>query len=281
MTTAEKKELTALAVRLRMGVVEAVHAAKSGHPGGSMSAAEAFTYLYQRELNVSSANPRWSDRDRFVLSKGHTAPGLYAALALRGFFPAEELKTLRKSGSRLQGHPNMNETPGVDMSTGSLGQGVSAAAGMALAARVQGKTCRVYTLLGDGELEEGEVWEALMFSAHYGLDNLCVLIDNNGLQIDGPVKDVMSPYPIVEKLAAFGLHVLTVDGHDFDQLEAAFREARETDGRPTAIVLKTVKGKGVSFMENQVGWHGKAPSDEEYEQAMAELRAQLENVEAM
>jgi transketolase len=281
MTTAEKKELTALAVRLRMGVVEAVHAAKSGHPGGSMSAAEAFTYLYQRELNVSSANPRWSDRDRFVLSKGHTAPGLYAALALRGFFPAEELKTLRKSGSRLQGHPNMNETPGVDMSTGSLGQGVSAAAGMALAARVQGKTCRVYTLLGDGELEEGEVWEALMFSAHYGLDNLCVLIDNNGLQIDGPVKDVMSPYPIVEKLAAFGLHVLTVDGHDFDQLEAAFREARETAGRPTAIVLKTVKGKGVSFMENQVGWHGKAPSDEEYEQAMAELRAQLENVEAM
>ncbi len=281
MTTAEKKELTALAVRLRMGVVEAVHAAKSGHPGGSMSAAEAFTYLYQRELNVSSANPRWSDRDRFVLSKGHTAPGLYAALALRGFFPAEELKTLRKSGSRLQGHPNMNETPGVDMSTGSLGQDVSAAAGMALAARVQGKTCRVYTLLGDGELEEGEVWEALMFSAHYGLDNLCVLIDNNGLQIDGPVKDVMSPYPIVEKLAAFGLHVLTVDGHDFDQLEAAFREARETAGRPTAIVLKTVKGKGVSFMENQVGWHGKAPSDEEYEQAMAELRAQLENVEAM
>ena len=280
MTTAEKKELTALAVRLRMGVVEAVHAAKSGHPGGSLSAAEAFTYLYQRELNVSSADPRWADRDRFVLSKGHTAPGLYAALALRGFFPVEELKTLRKCGSRLQGHPNMNETPGVDMSTGSLGQGVSAAAGMALAAKVQGKACRVYTLLGDGELDEGEVWEALMFSAHYGLDNLCVLIDNNGLQIDGAIKDVMSPYPIVEKLAAFGLHVLAVDGHDFDQLEAAFREARETAGRPTAIVLKTVKGKGVSFMENQVGWHGKAPSDEEYEQAMAELRAQLENAEA-
>ncbi len=280
MTTAEKKELTALAVRLRMGVVEAVHAAKSGHPGGSLSAAEAFTYLYQRELNVSSADPRWADRDRFVLSKGHTAPGLYAALALRGFFPVEELKTLRKCGSRLQGHPNMNETPGVDMSTGSLGQGVSAAAGMALAAKVQGKACRVYTLLGDGELDEGEVWEALMFSAHYGLDNLCVLIDNNGLQIDGAIKDVMSPYPIVEKLAAFGLHVLAVDGHDFDQLEAAFREARETAGRPTAIVLKTVKGKGVSFMENQVGWHGKAPSDEEYEQAMAELRTQLENVEA-
>ena len=263
-----------------MGVVEAVHAAKSGHPGGSLSAAEAFTYLYQRELNVSSADPRWADRDRFVLSKGHTAPGLYAALALRGFFPVEELKTLRKCGSRLQGHPNMNETPGVDMSTGSLGQGVSAAAGMALAAKVQGKACRVYTLLGDGELDEGEVWEALMFSAHYGLDNLCVLIDNNGLQIDGAIKDVMSPYPIVEKLAAFGLHVLAVDGHDFDQLEAAFREARETAGRPTAIVLKTVKGKGVSFMENQVGWHGKAPSDEEYEQAMAELRTQLENVEA-
>lgn len=280
MTTAEKKELTALAVRLRMGVVEAVHAAKSGHPGGSLSAAEAFTYLYQRELNVSSADPRWADRDRFVLSKGHTAPGLYAALALRGFFPVEELKTLRKCGSRLQGHPNMNETPGVDMSTGSLGQGVSAAAGMALAAKVQGKACRVYTLLGDGELDEGEVWEALMFSAHYGLDNLCVLIDNNGLQIDGAIKDVMSPYPIVEKLAAFGLHVLAVDGHDFDQLEAAFREARETAGRPTTIVLKTVKGKGVSFMENQVGWHGKAPSDEEYEQAMAELRTQLENVEA-
>ena len=280
MTTAEKKELTALAVRLRMGVVEAVHAAKSGHPGGSLSAAEAFTYLYQRELNVSSADPRWADRDRFVLSKGHTAPGLYAALALRGFFPVEELKTLRKCGSRLQGHPNMNETPGVDMSTGSLGQGVSAAAGMALAAKVQGKACRVYTLLGDGELDEGEVWEALMFSAHYGLDNLCVLIDNNGLQIDGAIKDVMSPYPIVEKLAAFGLHVLAVDGHDFDQLEAAFREARETAGRPTAIVLKTVKGKGVSFMENQVGWHCKAPSDEEYEQAMAELRTQLENVEA-
>lgn len=277
----EKKELKALACKLRMGAIEAVYAAQSGHPGGSLSAAEAFTYLYFKEMTIDPARPNWDERDRFVLSKGHTAPGLYAALALRGFFPWEELKTLRKCGSRLQGHPNMNETPGVDMSTGSLGQGISAAAGMALSAKVQGKTCRIYTLLGDGELEEGEVWEAMMLASHYQLDNLCILVDNNGLQIDGKVADVLSPYPITDKLAAFGLQVKTVDGADFEQLEDAFREARETKGRPTAIVMTTVKGRGVSYMENQVGWHGKAPNKEEYEQAMEELKEQLVKVEAM
>ena len=281
MTATEKKQLSITACKLRMGVIESTHAAKSGHPGGSLSAADAFTYLYFKEMNVKPEDPHWADRDRFVLSKGHTAPGLYSALALKGFFPQEELLTLRHIGSRLQGHPNMNETPGVDMSTGSLGQGVSAAAGMALAAKYPGKDCRVYTLLGDGEIQEGEVWEAMMFAHHYKLDNLCVIIDNNGLQIDGNVADVMSPYPIADKLRAFGLGVKEIDGHDFDQLEAAFAEARATKGTPFAIVMKTVKGKGVSFMEGQAGWHGKAPNDEEYAQAMAELQAQLAEVEAM
>ena len=281
MTATEKKQLSITACKLRMGIIEGTHAAKSGHPGGSLSAADAFTYLYFKELNVKPENPKWEDRDRFVLSKGHTAPGLYSALALRGFFPQEDLKTLRHIGSHLQGHPNMNLTPGVDMSTGSLGQGVSAAAGMALSAKYLGKTCRVYTLLGDGEIQEGEVWEAMMFAHHYKLDNLCVIIDNNGLQIDGNVDDVMSPYPIADKLRAFGFGVKEIDGHDFDQLEAAFDEARATKGVPFAIIMKTVKGKGVSYMENQAGWHGKAPNDEEYEQAMTELKARLAEVEAM
>ena len=281
MTADETKRLMALACRVRMGVIEGTHAAKAGHPGGSLSAADLFTYLYFKEMNIDPENPQWADRDRFVLSKGHTAPGLYAALALRGFFPWEELKTLRQMDSRLQGHPNMNETPGVDMSTGSLGQGVSAAAGMALAAKHMGKSCRVYTLLGDGEIQEGEVWEAMMFAHHYKLDNLCVVIDNNGLQIDGSIADVMSPYPIPEKLRAFGFAVAEIDGHDFAAMEAAFTLARETKGVPFAIVMKTTKGKGVSYMENQAGWHGKAPNDEEYEQAMTELKARLAEVEAM
>ena len=281
MTAKEKKQLMATACKVRMGIIEGTHAAKSGHPGGSLSAADLFTYLYFKEMNVDLKNPKWEDRDRFVLSKGHTAPGLYATLAQRGFFPESELLTLRHIGSRLQGHPNMNETPGVDMSTGSLGQGVSAAAGMALAAKYQGKDCRVYTLLGDGEIQEGQVWEAFMLAHHYKLDNLCVIIDNNGLQIDGKVADVMSPYPIPEKLKAFGFEVMEIDGHDFDQIEAAFNKAKETKGVPFAIVMKSVKGKGVSYMENQAGWHGKAPNDEEYEQAMTELKAQLAEVEAM
>ena len=280
MTASEKKQLAITACKVRMGIIESTHAAKAGHPGGSMSSAELFTYLYFKELNIDPAQPKMEDRDRFVLSKGHTAPGLYAVLALRGFFPWEDLKTLRQIGSHLQGHPNMNYTPGVDMSTGSLGQGVSTAAGMALAARYQGKSCRVYALLGDGEIEEGEVWEALMFAHHHKLDNLCVIVDNNGLQIDGPVTEVMSPYPIVDKLKAFGLEVAEVDGHDLEQLEAAFAKARETRGVPFGIVMHTTKGKGVSFMENQVGWHGKAPNDEEYEKAMAELKAQLSGLEA-
>ena len=269
-----------LACKVRMGIVTATHAAKSGHPGGSLSAADLFTYLYFRELNVRPEDPAWEDRDRFVLSKGHTAPGLYAALALRGFFPAEELETLRHIGSRLQGHPNMNETPGVDMSTGSLGQGISTAAGMALAAKKQGKALRVYSLLGDGEIQEGQVWEAMMFAHQYKLDNLCLIIDNNGLQIDGRIEQVMSPYPIADKLRAFGLFVEEIDGHDFEQIEAAFARARENKGAPTAIVMKTTKGKGVSFMEGQAGWHGKAPNDEEYETAMNELRAALAEWEA-
>ena len=280
MTSTEKKQLQAMACKVRMGVVEATHGAKSGHPGGSLSAADVFTYLYFKELNVDPANPKWEDRDRFVLSKGHTAPGLYSALALRGFFPVEDLPTLRHCDSHLQGHPNMNMTPGIDMSTGSLGQGVSVAAGMALAAKHQGKSCRVYTLLGDGEIQEGQVWEAFMLSSHYDLDNFCVIIDNNGLQIDGKVADVMSPYPITEKMAAFGFHVIAIDGHDFDQIEAAFETAKQVKGKPTAIVMTTTKGKGVSFMEDKAGWHGKAPNDAEYEQAMGELKAQLAEVEA-
>lgn len=279
MTSSEKKQLQITACKVRMGVIEATHGAKSGHPGGSLSAADVFTYLYAKELNVNPADPRWADRDRFVLSKGHTAPGLYAALADRGFFPWEDLKNLRHIDSYLQGHPNMNSVPGVDMSTGSLGQGVSVATGMALAAKYQGKTCRVYSLLGDGEIQEGQVWEAFMLASHYHLDNFCAIIDNNGLQIDGNVADVMSPYPIGEKLTAFGFHVVEIDGHNFDQIEAAFAAARETKGRPTAIVMKTVKGKGVSYMEGKAGWHGKAPNDAEYEQAMNELKAAMAELE--
>ena len=281
MTASEKKQLMATACKVRMGVIESTHGAKAGHPGGSLSAADVFTYLYFQELNIDPKNPKWEERDRFVLSKGHTAPGLYAALALRGFFPVDDLPTLRHIDSYLQGHPNMNTVPGVDMSTGSLGQGISAAAGMALAAKHAGKSCRVYALLGDGEIQEGQVWEAFMLAHHYKLDNLCAVIDNNGLQIDGPVDQVMSPYPIPEKLKAFGWNVVEIDGHDFDQIAAAFAQARETKGVPTAIVMKTTKGKGVSFMENQAGWHGKAPNDEEYEKAMTELKAQLAEVEGM
>ena len=279
MTSTEKKELMITAAKVRMGVIEGTHSAKAGHPGGSLSAADVFTYLYFKEMNVDPKNPKWEDRDRFVLSKGHTAPGLYAALALRGFFPVEDLKTLRQIGSYLQGHPNMNMIPGVDMSTGSLGQGVSCAAGMALAARFQKKDCRVYTLLGDGEIQEGQVWEACMFSAHYKLDNFVVIVDNNGLQIDGPVDKVMSPYPIDEKLKAFGFHVEVIDGHDFGQIEAALNTAKTVKGQPTAIVMKTTKGKGVSFMEGQASWHGKAPNDEEYAIAMNELKAALAELE--
>ncbi len=279
MTSSEKKQLQLTACKIRMGIIEATHGAKSGHPGGSLSAADVFTYLYFKEMNIDPKDPKGENRDRFVLSKGHTAPGLYSALAHRGFFPVEDLTTLRRIDSYLQGHPNMNTVPGVDMSTGSLGQGVSAAAGMALAAKYQGKSCRVYTLLGDGEIQEGQVWEALMFAAHYKLDNFCAIIDNNGLQIDGNIAKVMSPYPIGEKAAAFGCHVVEIDGHDFEQIEAAFAEARATKGKPTVIVMKTVKGKNVSFMENDAGWHGKAPNDAEYEKAMAELTAIMEELE--
>ena len=281
MTSTEKKQLQITACKVRMGVINATHAAKSGHPGGSLSAADMFTYLYFKELNVDPANPKWEDRDRFVLSKGHTAPGLYSALAHRGFFPVEDLLTLRHVGSHLQGHPNMNLTPGVDMSTGSLGQGVSVAAGMALAAKHQGKTNRVYTLLGDGEIQEGQVWEAFMLVNHYKLNNFCAIIDNNGLQIDGKVSDVMSPYPIVDKLAAFGFHVEAIDGHDFDQIEAAFEAAKQYKDGPTAIVMTTTKGKGVSYMENNAGWHGKAPNDAEREQALSELKARMAELEAL
>ena len=279
MTPNEKKQLQTVACKVRQGIVESTYCAKCGHPGGSLSAADMFTYLYFKELNVDPRNPKWEDRDRFVLSKGHTAPGLYAELAHRGFFPVEDLKQLRKLGHYLQGHPNMNSVPGVDMSTGSLGQGISAACGMALAAKTQGKTNRVYTLLGDGEIQEGQVWEACMFAAHYHLDNLVVIVDNNGLQIDGEVAKVMSPYPIVDKLEAFGFHVTSIDGHDFDQIEAALNEAKTVKGQPSAIVMKTVKGKDVSFMENQASWHGVAPNKEQYEQAMAELNAKLAELE--
>ena len=279
MTSQELNQLSITACKVRMGIIESTHAAKCGHPGGSMSAADLFTYLYFKELNVDPKNPKWEDRDRFVLSKGHTAPGLYTALALRGFFPVEDLVTLRKVGSYLQGHPNMNTVPGVDMSTGSLGQGISAACGMALAAKVKGKSNRVYTLLGDGEIQEGQVWEACMFASHYKLDNLCVIIDNNGLQIDGDVAKVMSPYPIVDKLEAFGFHVEAIDGHDFEAIEKALNTAKTVKGQPSAIVMKTVKGKDVSFMENNAGWHGVAPNDAQYEQAMAELKAKLAELE--
>lgn len=281
MTANEKKQLMITACKVRMGVIEGTHAAKAGHPGGSLSAADLFTYLYFKELNVDPQNPNMETRDRFVLSKGHTAPGLYSVLAQRGFFPESDLLTLRHIGSHLQGHPTLGKTPGIDMSTGSLGQGISAAAGMALAAKHTGNPCRVYTLLGDGEIQEGQPWEAMMFAHHYKLDNLCIIIDNNGLQIDGNIADVMSPYPIVDKLQAFGFEVAQIDGHSFEEMEAAFAKARETKGVPFAIVMKTVKGKGVSYMENNADWHGKAPNDAEYQQAMAELKAQLAEVEAM
>ena len=279
MTSSEKKQLQINACKVRMGVIESTHGAKAGHPGGSLSAAEVFTYLYFKEMNIDPKNPKWEDRDRFVLSKGHTAPGLYSVLALRGYFPVEDLPTLRHIDSYLQGHPNMNTVPVVDMSTGSLGQGISAAVGMAMAAKYQGKTNRVYSLLGDGEIQEGQVWEACMAAAHYKLDNLCIVVDNNGLQIDGNVADVMSPYPIVDKLLAFGFNVHAVDGHNFDELEAAFAVAKQTKGRPTAIVMKTVKGKGVSYMENNAGWHGKAPNDEQFAQAKTELEAAIAALE--
>jgi len=279
MTHNEKRNLQVAACKVRQGIIESTYCAKCGHPGGSLSAADMFTYLYNKELNVNPADPKWDDRDRFVLSKGHTAPGLYAALAHKGFFPVEDLKQLRKLGHYLQGHPNMNTVPGVDMSTGSLGQGISAACGMALSGKLRKKDYRVYTLLGDGEIQEGQVWEACMFASHYKLDNLVVIVDNNGLQIDGEVAKVMSPYPITDKLASFGFHVMAIDGHDFDQIEAALNEAKTVKGRPCAIVMKTVKGKDVSFMENNAGWHGVAPNGEQYEQAMAELNAKLAELE--
>ena len=267
-----KLELQKTANEVRKGIVTAVYSAKAGHPGGSLSAADLFTYLYFEEMNIDPKEPKKADRDRFVLSKGHTAPGLYATLANRGYFPVEDLKTLRHIGSYLQGHPDMKHIPGVDMSSGSLGQGISAAVGMALAGKMDNADYRVYTLLGDGEIQEGQVWEASMFAGHRKLDNLVVIVDNNGLQIDGKIEDVCSPYPIDKKFEAFNFHVINVeDGNDFDQLAAAFKEAKETKGMPTAIIMKTVKGKGVSYMENNAGWHGKAPNDEEYEIAMADL----------
>ena len=265
-------ELQKIANEVRKGIVTAVHSAKAGHPGGSLSAADLFTYLYFEEMNIDPKEPKKADRDRFVLSKGHTAPGYYSTLAHRGFFPVEDLTTLRKVGSYLQGHPDMKHIPGVDMSSGSLGQGISAAVGMALAGKMDNADYRVYTLLGDGEIQEGQVWEASMFAGHRKLDNLVVIVDNNGLQIDGKIEDVCSPYPIDKKFEAFNFHVINVeDGNDFDQLAAAFKEAKETKGMPTAIIMKTVKGKGVSYMENNAGWHGKAPNDEEYAIAMADL----------
>ena len=268
----EKLELQKIANEVRKDIVTAVHAAKAGHPGGSLSAADLFTYLYFEEMNIDPKDPKKADRDRFVLSKGHTAPGLYSALAERGYFPKEDLKTLRHLGSYLQGHPDMEHIPGVDMSSGSLGQGISAAVGMALSAKLSNESYRVYTLLGDGEIQEGQVWEASMFAGFRKLDNLVVIVDNNGLQIDGQVDEVCSPYPIDKKFEAFNFHVINVaDGNDMDQLKAAFGEAKTVKGMPTAIIMKTVKGKGVSFMENQVGWHGKAPNDEQYAQAMEDL----------
>ncbi len=268
--TMNNLELQKMANEVRKGIVTAVHSAKAGHPGGSLSAADVFTYLYFEEMNIDPANPDKEDRDRFVLSKGHTAPGLYSALANRGYFPVEDLTTLRKLGSYLQGHPCIH-IPGVDMSSGSLGQGISAAVGMALGGKLDEKNFRVYTVLGDGEIQEGQVWEAAMFAGFRKLDNLCVIVDNNNLQIDGPIDEVCSPYPIDKKFEAFNFHVINCNAHDFDELRAAFKEARETKGMPTCIVVHSVKGKGVSFMENKAGWHGKAPNDEEYAVAMADL----------
>lgn len=267
-----KLELQKMAVEVRKGIVSSVHSAKAGHPGGSLSAADIFTYLYFEEMNIDPKNPKWENRDRFVLSKGHTAPGLYSALANRGYFPVEDLLTLRHTGSYLQGHPDMKHIPGVDMSSGSLGQGLSCATGMALAGKMKGADYRVYALCGDGEIEEGQIWEAAMFAGFRKLDNLCVIVDNNNLQIDGAIDEVCSPYPIDKKFESFNFHVINIDGNDFDEIKRAFVEAKATKGMPTAIVAHTVKGKGVSFMENSVGWHGKAPNDEEYEIAMEDLR---------
>ncbi len=279
MDNETKKMLSSYAVKIRMGIIEGTYNAKAGHPGGSLSAADLLAYLYFKEMNIDPKNPKLEDRDRFVLSKGHAAPALYSALAYRGFFPVEDLKTLRHIGSYLQGHPNMNTVPGVDMSTGSLGQGISAAVGMAKGAKYLGKNnINVYTLLGDGEIEEGQVWEAMMFASQYGLDNLCVFIDSNGLQIDGSCDEVMSAEPIDEKLKAFGFEVMVIDGNDFDEIEKAV-EAFHKSSKPFGVVMKTVKGKGVSYMEDQVGWHGKAPNEEEYNTAMAELKAQLAEIE--
>ncbi len=277
----EQKELVMLkqaAADIRLGILKGTHAATSGHPGGSLSIAEIMAYLYGKELRVDPKDPKNADRDRFVLSKGHTAPALYAALAWRGFFDAEELGRLRHIDSFLQGHPDMNGVPGVDMSTGSLGLGISAACGMALAGKIDNKDYRVYTIVGDGESEEGQVWEASMFAAHYKLDNLCVILDWNGLQIDGRIEDVMNPTPYKEKFEAFGFHVISIDAHNFDDIEKAFAEAKTVKGKPTAIIAKSIKGKGVSFMENQVDWHGVAPNDEQYEKAVAEIMKEAENV---
>ena len=266
-----KLELQKVANEVRKGIITSVHAAKAGHPGGSLSAADIFTYLYFEEMNVDPKDPKKADRDRFVLSKGHTAPGLYSALAQKGYFPVEDLETLRHLGSYLQGHPDMKHIPGVDMSSGSLGQGISAAVGMALSAKLDSKDYRTYALLGDGEIQEGQVWEAAMFAGARKLDNLVVIVDNNGLQIDGDIADVCSPYPIADKFKAFNFNVIEIDAHDFDQIADAFRKAKSTKGMPTAIIAKSIKGKGVSFMENQAGWHGSAPNDEQYAQAMADL----------
>lgn len=268
-------ELKKMAANVRIGILDAVHSAKSGHPGGSLSVADALTYLYFEELNLDPKNPKWDDRDRLVLSKGHTSPALYSVLAHRGFFPVDDLKTFRQIDSYLQGHPDMKGVPGVDMTTGSLGLGISAACGMAKAAKIRGKDYRTYAIIGDGESQEGQVWEACMFAAHYKLDNLCLYLDWNGLQIDGKITDVMNPTPYKEKFEAFGFNVLSIDAHDFEQLAAAFAAAKECKGKPTVIVAKSIKGKGVSFMENQVSWHGNAPSDEQYEQAVAEIRASV------
>ena len=272
MNEARIKELKNIANDVRIGIIDSTHAAKCGHPGGSLSIADILTYLYFEKMNIDPENPKMDNRDRFVLSKGHTAPGLYATLAHRGFFPVEDLVTLRKIDSYLQGHPDMNKVPGVDMTTGSLGLGISAACGMALAGKIDNKNYRVYTIIGDGESEEGQVWEAAMFASHYKLDNLCVILDLNGLQIDGPITEVMNPTPHDKKFEAFGFHVITIDGHDFNQIEAAFAEAEATKGQPTVIIAKTTKGKDVSFMENSVNWHGAAPNDEQHALAIAELK---------
>ena len=279
MDSIKKKELEIFATKIRMGIIESTYNAKAGHPGGSLSSADVFAYLYGKEMRYRANEPKWEDRDRFVLSKGHCAPGLYSALAYKGFFPVEDLKTLRHIGSYLQGHPNMNTVPGVDMSTGSLGQGVSVAAGMAKAAKFGGKDINVYSVLGDGEIEEGQVWEAFMFAAQYKLDNFCVIIDSNGLQIDGSCEEVMSAEPIDEKMKAFGFNVTVINGNDFDELEKAFDEFHKSD-KPFAIIMKTIKGLGVSYMENEVGWHGKAPNEEEYNIAMKELTDKLRELEA-